>query len=306
MDELLLRNAEKTGARLFEGWTAESIEHRDDHTLVGLRRGESRQTVLARRVCGAWGRWGRFDRMLGRSFTLRDADRNFGFKRHYVPRDHEVAPPPDTIDLYSFRRGYLGVNWVEGNETNICGLAHETRLSGHKGGWTAFVDALRSERESLDRLYAAHEPAQTDFLSSEPVVFTPRSALENRLLLVGDAAGIIDPLAGNGMAMAIQSAALAAPLLIRSLRGLVDRAAMERSWIEEHDSLFSKRIRWSRRVASLLCRPHLLDAAMSVRTPTFIGRALLERTRATPSQISGLLRLNREALAAAQREPSSA
>jgi len=290
MDEILVRHAERSGARLMDGWTADSLQQKDSRVEVRLKRGERAMTLVARRVCGAWGRWGRFDRMLGRTFTLRDVDRSFGFKRHYRPIGERHAPPPDTIDLYSFDRGYLGVNWVEGSETNICGLAHETRLSGHRGGWPSFVDTLRAERKTIDLLYAGHQPAQNDFLSSEPVVFTPRSVVENGIVLLGDAAGLIDPLAGNGMAMAIQSAALAAPLLVRELRGELDPDTMEREWIISHESLFAGRIRWSRRVAWLLCRPGFIELAMRLHLPAGVGKALLEKTRATSAQIDGLVR----------------
>jgi hypothetical protein len=54
--------------------------------------------------------------------------RNFGFKRHYIA----ASPTRDSIDLYSFSRGYLGVNAVEGGITNICGLAHASRLTGQE------------------------------------------------------------------------------------------------------------------------------------------------------------------------------
>ncbi|HEX7810246.1 MAG TPA: FAD-dependent oxidoreductase, partial [Thermoanaerobaculia bacterium] len=123
----------------------------------------------AKIVVGAWGRWGRFDQHLHRSF-IKATDRNFGFKRHYVKTANRQPPTANQIDLYSFDRGYLGVNAIEGGQTNICGLVHASRLEGHKGRWDAFVETIRSEEPQLDALYAAHEPAQEHFLSSEPVI----------------------------------------------------------------------------------------------------------------------------------------
>lgn len=92
------------------------------------------------------------------------------------------------------------------------------------------------------------------------------------------------------MAMAIQSAALAAPLLVRELRGELDPDTMEREWIISHESLFAGRIRWSRRVAWLLCRPGFIELAMRLHLPAGVGKALLEKTRATSAQIDGLVR----------------
>ncbi len=238
-------------------------------------------TTNARVVAGAWGRWGRFDAQLGRSFVRDRAHRNFGFKRHYRgPTDANV------IELHSFRRGYLGVAAVEGGITNICGLVHASRLAHHKGRWDAFVDEIRAEEPALEAMYARYTPAQENFLSSEPVIFRARSAVENGIFMVGDASGIIDPLTGNGMAMAIQSALVAAPFIVDALRG--DRARAEDAYRERHHELFAKRIHWSRRAAFLLSRPALLDAALAgVRGPA-AGTFLVRRTRADRDAIARL------------------
>ena len=233
----------------------------------------------AKVVVGAWGRWGRFDQQLHRSF-VDVKDRNFGFKRHYR------GPERDSIDLYSFDRGYLGVNAVEGGITNICGLVHASRLAGHKGRWDAFVETLRAEETRLEELYASHEPAQEHFLSSEPVIFRARSAVEGGVFMIGDASGVIDPLTGNGMAMAVQSALLVAPLVLRLLERLDDRAAIEHEYRERHRAFFAPRIRWSRTVAALLSRPRLLDAALATTRSPRIGAALLRRTRASREEVA--------------------
>jgi flavin-dependent dehydrogenase len=265
-DDLLLRTAAANGAQRFDG-----------HTVTALD--EIRATV----VVGAWGRWGRFDQQLKRAFARDRSHRNFGFKRHYT-----AAAPMSSIDLYSFARGYLGVNAVEGGLTNICGLVHASRLAGHKGRWDAFVETIRAEEPRLEELYAAHEPAQDGYLSSEPVIFRARSAVEGGVFMIGDASGIIDPLTGNGMAMAIQSALLAAPMLLRLVETPSRRAGIEDEYRRAHRAFFAPRIAWSRGVALLLSRPRLLDAALTtVRSPR-AGETFLRRTRANADEVDRL------------------
>ncbi|MGZ5445960.1 MAG: NAD(P)/FAD-dependent oxidoreductase [Thermoanaerobaculia bacterium] len=269
LDDLLVRTAAARGAILRTETVAEL----------------PKATVLV----GAWGRWGRFDQQLERSF-VHVKDRNFGFKRHYVLSPANRQPPTanQAIDLYSFQRGYLGVNAVEGGVTNICGLVHASRLEGHKGRWDAFVEQLRAEEPRLEELYARHLPAQEHFLSSEPVIFRARSPVEHGVFMVGDASGVIDPLTGNGMAMAIQSALLAAPRILRLLENPSRRGEIENEYREMHRAFFGPRIRWSRRVAALLSRPRLLDAALSTVRVKGIGAALLRRTRASREEVSRL------------------
>lgn len=238
--------------------------------------------IRAKVVVGAWGRWGRFDTQLQRAFVRDRTHRNFGFKRHYR------GPLSNVIELHSFSRGYLGVNSVDGDVVNICGLVHASRLAGHKGRWDAFIREIRSEEPALDRLYAAHEPAQDHFLSSEPVIFRARSAVEGGVFMIGDASGVIDPLTGNGMAMAIQSALLAAPYVVQLVANANSRKNVENEYREAHHEMFAKRISWSRFIARLLSRPALLDAAIrTIRTPR-AGELFLRRTRAQRDEIARL------------------
>lgn len=279
-DAMLFDHAERQGAAVFDGWTAIAIG--PDRVTI-QRRGGSR-AIGARVIVGAWGRWGRFDQQLDRTFVRDRAHRSFGFKRHYV-----ATAPSSSIDLYSFRDGYLGVNQVEGGITNICGLVRAERLAGHRGRWDAFVEGIRSESRSLEALYAAHEPAQEDFLSSDPVIFRARSAVEKGIFMIGDASGIVDPLTGNGMAMAIQSAFLAAPFLANACARSAERDQIERDYGESHAAFFGPRIAWSRRAAALLSRPHLLEAAMRAVRTRRVGELILRRTRADERAVRTLI-----------------
>jgi flavin-dependent dehydrogenase len=233
--------------------------------------------IDARVVVGAWGRWGRFDQQLGRKFVRDRSHRSYGFKRHYVPASSEPRAASAVIELFSFDRGYLGVAEIENSQTNICGLVHASRLTGHKGRWESFVEEIRHDEPRLDAMYARYAPAQEGFLSSEPVIFRGRSAVEQGIFLVGDASGIIDPLTGNGMAMALQSAVVAEPFIIQALAGKREEA--ERQYARRHHQFFAPRIRWSRRLAFLLSRPALLDTALAVKPAPAIGRFFLRHTR---------------------------
>ena len=106
--------------------------------------------------------------------------------------------------------------------------------------------------------------------------------------MIGDASGVLDPLTGNGMAMAIQSALLAAPRLVELTAHPDQRARLERDYAAAHAALFTARIRWSRRIARLLSRPRLLDALLATRSPKWLGSFLLRNTRASYDVIARL------------------
>ncbi len=271
LDDVLFRTAVARGAIDLSGRTATVLEARSAATPGdGSIMLDDGTVVRARVVAGAWGRWGRFDQQLARAFVRDRSHRNFGFKRHFH------GTPSGVIELYSFRRGYLGVSSVERELINVCGLVHATRLAHHKGRWDAFVEQIRDEEPPLDAMYGRVTPAQDQYLSSEPVIFRSRSAVEEGIFMLGDASGVIDPLTGNGMAMAIQSAFLAAPLIEQAFH---DRTRAENAYRERHQATFAHRIAWSRRVAFVLSRPRLLDAALAGLRGRAVGEFLLRKTR---------------------------
>ena len=266
LDALLFRTAGEHGARLYSDMTVTSLDE-----------------LSARVVVGAWGRWSRFDKQLGRAFVRERSHRSFGFKRHY-----RGSPNDEAIDLYSFDRGYLGVSDIEDGVTNICGLVDASRLAGHTGRWDSLVEAIRQEEPRLDSVYSAHEPVQEGFLSSNPVIFRARCPVEGGVFMIGDASGVIDPLTGNGMAMAIESALLVAPFIMRVLAHPEQRTDVERAYSAAHAAMFGPRIAWSRRVAMLLSRPALLNASLSAVRGPRAGAFLLRRTRGARDTVARL------------------
>lgn len=285
LDSLLLETAANEGAVRMDGWTALHVERREERHIVIIeaRTGETRQ-IRAKVIAGAWGRWGRFDKQLGRHFVSNTSHRHFGFKRHY----RGITADSDAVDLYAFRGGYLGVSAIEQGLTNICGLVHQKRMAGMRGGWKTFVPSMAGESAPLRALFDNHEADQDEFLTSEPVVFRAREPVERGILMIGDAAGIIDPLTGNGMAMAIQSALLAAGSIREILAGL-ERTSVERHYARDYSSLFQSRLLWSRGAARILSHPRLLDLSLTLARGSRLGRRILDHTRARSTAIEGLL-----------------
>lgn len=281
LDQALASAACQAGARFIQDSAVDALD--DDGSTLSLRHADGTfGRVTARAVVGAWGRWGRLDRALQRNFLTSGKTRHFGFKRHY-----RALSTPETIDLYSFDGGYLGVAPIEGGLTNVCGLVTERRLSGLKGRWEAFTEELRRESPRLDGLFAGLEP-QNEFLTSDPVIFAGKGPVERSLFLVGDASGMIDPLTGNGMSIALQSAILLSSHLPELLARGSDRAAVTRRYAESYRSLFASRIRWSRFVARLLGDRRILELGLATlpaaRIATFFG----EKTRASAAELERL------------------
>ena len=109
--------------------------------------------------------------------------------------------------------------------------------------------------------------------------FERKLPVENHLLLLGDAAGLITPLCGNGMAMAIHSAKLAAEALQKG----TTRQEVEEYYASSWNEQFYKRLGAGRAIQRLFGsgRGSVIARNLIEHVP-FVARTLLKNTHGQP------------------------
>ena len=103
-------------------------------------------------------------------------------------------------------------------------------------------------KEILDNTKLAFEKP----LTISQVSFERKHPVENHMIMCGDSAGMIHPLAGNGMSMAIKAAQVASLLILKFKSGKINsRLELERDYSKAWNSEFSKRLRSSHVISRL-------------------------------------------------------
>lgn len=194
-------------------------------------------------VIGAFGKRSKLDVQLNRRF-IKERSPCVGIKYH-VRTDH----PDSRIALHNFRGGYCGVSNVEAGKTNVCYLVHRDQLKKW-GSIEALEQNVLFENPLLKELFT-----HADFLFEKPEVineisFETKEPVSNHVLMVGDAAGMITPLCGNGMAMAIHSAKLLTDLIIEHKNH--SREALEKAYTRAWRKAFSTRLWIGRQIQNKL------------------------------------------------------
>ena len=83
--------------------------------------------------------------------------------------------------------------------------------------------------------------------------------------MCGDAAGMIHPLCGNGMSMAIRSAQMASHLIIEYLQGKIEsRLALEKAYQKSWDKEFKTRLKVGHFVANIFSKNQLSEMLIPV------------------------------------------
>lgn len=112
----------------------------------------------------------------------------------------------DAVELHLFDRGYAGLVRQEDGSTNLCLAVHKSRLDAVGGDPAALLHALGDTLPRLgERLAFADWSYGIDAIGHVPYGWRTRNTAPG-LFRLGDQAGVIPSLAGEGMGLAFASA----------------------------------------------------------------------------------------------------
>ncbi len=141
-----------------------------------------------------------------------------GLKAHYSTKGKLDPEQSDATDLYFFEGGYCGVQPVrlasdKAIRINACAMVRADVASSFPELFEQH-SLLRQEAESWTPLFNP--------IFTAPLLFRKPAPLRGNVLMVGDAAGFVDPFVGDGISLALRGGALAAECLRTVFSGEVD------------------------------------------------------------------------------------
>ena len=268
LDYRLFQAAEKAGARFI--WEAvDGVRFKGPNFEVTYR-GEVWQ---ARHVIGSWGKRSALDRLQNRAFFSKSSPW-MGIKMHY-----RAQYPKDQVGLYGFHGGYGGLSVTETGAVNFCYLIHKERFQ-KTPNLKSCTRSLLKEHPALHQVLDGAEPLFEKALGISNIYFGTKGLVSSHILMAGDAARLIHPLCGNGMAMAIQTGRLQAKVLNEYISaGETNRQLLEsrfqRAWQKE----FKTRLWVGARLQDVLTSPKGLNLGIraGVKAP-FLLKGVIRKT----------------------------
>ncbi|MFO1095646.1 MAG: FAD-dependent monooxygenase, partial [Planctomycetaceae bacterium] len=255
MDAAIVQAAIAAGAHFLPETPAFVEEVSHDRRSVRLETGSGPQKIAARVVIAASG-------LSGRSVAHLP-----GFESHESPTsrigveatlaEFPIEYGPGVIFMAAGATGYVGLTRVEDGRLNVAAAvdAAAVREAGSPGA--ACLAILTEAGFPASPAMQAAEWRGTAKLTRS----TSRQAAE-RLFLVGDAIGYIEPFTGEGMAWAMSGAVEAAALVERGAAAWTDDLISE--WERRYRALVTRRQWVCRSLAIGLRRPRLVRAAVPV------------------------------------------
>jgi flavin-dependent dehydrogenase len=276
LDHDLYKLAKQKGVTIKEEEKVLECDFRKDAFTLTTNR----QAYTSHLCIGAWGKQSNLDTGMSRSFLLhRKSDRNYVGVKYHV----KLPFPDDLIELHNFENGYCGISRVENGKSCLCYLTASENLKRYKG------DIRKMEQEIIMKnpfLKSYFESAQ--FFFQEPLTISQinigyKGAVEKQVLLLGDAAGSIAPLSGNGMSMAMRASAMLFPLIKKYLDKEISREELNGNYENLWKAQFKRRVQLSAVLQKLLKSRFLANSTITIlkRTPA-LRNALVKSTHGQP------------------------
>ena len=248
-------------AALWRAAKASGVDARDETKVTGVE-GNGPFTVRsdggtyeARGVVNASGRWSR----LTAAVDVQNGARFLGLKAHFAEQD-----ALGSTDLYFFDRGYCGVQPIAPGRINVCAMV--------RAGVASKLSGVFEQNPAL-HARSKHWQVITDPTATSPLIFRKLCPTAGGILRAGDAAGFVDPFAGDGISLALRSGHLAARCLLQP----DPAAAYKAAYFRELAPIF----RANSKVRAVFTLPRILrKAALATiaHTPG-LARLLLRTTR---------------------------
>ena len=241
LDETLAKKVLENGIEILQD-SVEDIQFLNEVFSVKTKNSKLFQAKL---VIGAYGKRANLDVKLKRQFIKKKSP--FLAVKTHVKGDF----PDDLVALHNFKGGYCGVSKVENNNINICYITNYDAFKKHKD-IEAFQQDILYKNKHIKSVFENSTPVFNAPLSISQISFLNKKPVENHVLMCGDTAGIIHPLAGNGMSIAIRSAQMLSLLIIDYLQGNIEsRATLEKEYTKLWNKEFKDRINTGRFIAYL-------------------------------------------------------
>ncbi len=232
LDEALLSRAAQAGCQITRGFAVESL------APVGKLWAATLSNGAVLRTPHVFLATGKHDL---RGFVRGPAKQNdlIGFKLHWKLPPAQIDALRECVDLYLFPGGYGGMTLIENDVANLC-LAVRRSTLRRLGSWPELLGKILRENRHLRRLLTAGRALWPRPLAITPIPYGYLAAEPRGLWRVGDQAAVIPSFTGDGISIALHSAALATQMFLggsdpaayqRTLRAHLSRSMALATWL---------------------------------------------------------------------------
>ncbi len=276
LDQQLAQLAADSGVSLVPNTRVDGVLFKNEFEITAGNQAFSATVCL-----GAFGKRSNLDVKWSREF-LHAYDRkldNFIAVKYHI----SASWPADTIGLHNFENGYCGISRIENDLYCLCYLTRASELKK----WSNQVGLLEennlAKNPHLKKIFSDCKIEKDFPVTISQVSFNKKTQVENHVLMLGDAAGMIAPLCGNGMSIALHTGKIAAEVTAAFLSGKTGREQMEEQYTKQWEHHFAARLRTGRILQKFFGKQWLSNLfVQTFRSLPLLAKPLIKMTHGKP------------------------
>ncbi len=247
LDAVMAQLARSAGVHVYENTKVYDIIFENDFHEIHTSAGP----FYAKLTCACYGKKSNLDVKWKRDFLNHGESGNHVGVKYHV----KAALPEHRIALHNFPGGYCGISKVEEGKYCLCYLIDAEKLKNNGNSIPAMEEKILKQNPLLRELLETVEVLYKEPLTIAQISFSKKTQVENHVLYIGDAAGMITPLCGNGMSMALHASKIACKLIEAFLANHISREKMEISYQKEWRQHFARRMQTGRLLQRIFGKP---------------------------------------------------
>ncbi len=280
LDNFLLNAAKGKGVVVFQPFEVKEIKK--EYNLFNLKANNGKGeeiNISSRFVIAAYGKQNFLDKKLNRKFAYFNSGMN-GIKFH-LDKNKLKNFESREIRIYSEPGIYCGINSVNDNLITICFLYN--KRTDYIPPRKKIIDFIASSKNFEDLFNENYKEylSTVRLYGTGNIYFGKRDLFDNGIFMIGDAAQVIAPLAGDGIGMAMQSAVLAAEIISNVLKGRSSFSKAGEIYSSQWKKLFNSRLLTAASIQHIVLSRLFNNAGMEVvKTIPGLLPAFIKLTRA--------------------------
>lgn len=236
LDHQLYQLALQKGVTIFTDTKVQNLHFQENHFEIETDKKQFTATIAA----GSFGKKSNLDIRLNRPFVRTKPSNwnNFIGVKYHIQYPH----PENLIALHNFKDGYCGISQIEAGKSCLCYMTTAANLQQNGNSIEELEATVLWKNPKLKTIFKESEILYERPLTISQISFQQKKRVENHLLFIGDAAGMIPPLCGNGMSMAMHGSKLAFENIHQYFQMHQNRNLLETAYDQQWNQHFSMRI----------------------------------------------------------------
>jgi flavin-dependent dehydrogenase len=276
LDFLLANIAKRIGVHLIEETKVDNVLF-DEGFYIRFHSKE----IKARICCAAYGKRSNLDIKWKRNF-LEAADKRLD---NYIGVKYHIKTnwQKNIIGLHNFENGYCGISKIEEDKFCLCYMTNAENLKMCNNDIRKLEEKVLYKNPHLKTIFLNSEKCYSAPVTISQINFNKKTQVENHVLMLGDSAGMITPLCGNGMSIALHTSKIAASLINDFLKGEITRVQIEHLYEKQWKHHFEKRLRTGRMLQRFFGSDHLSNLFIATfKLLPFLSKPVIKMTHGKP------------------------